>query len=97
MKLKVTEEMECTFDHIASLCENLLFFCIFCVSLILNTVLTAVYIDLSSFSYGKYKEAKCRIQYIGVSSNLWMLPLWEKNLKAKDFFSSPYWADIIKY
>lgn len=37
------------------------FFGIFCVSQIVNTILTTVYINLSSSSYGKYKEAKCHI------------------------------------
>lgn len=66
-------------------CVRIFFFCIFCISLILNTVLTAVYIDLNSFSYGRYKEAKCRIQYIRVSSSFWMLPLQEKTSRLKIF------------
>lgn len=40
------------------------FFGIFCIGQLLNTVLTTVYIDMNSLSYGKYKEAKGHIQSI---------------------------------
>lgn len=64
--------------RITTLCETefiFYFFGIFCIGQLLNTILTTVYIDLNSLSYGKYKEAKCHIQSI-----------WFKTSRLKIFF-----------